>query len=186
VLPSSALTPKDAEDLAFGVKMGVDYVALSFVQMAEDVRQARDALAHAGAAKTMVVSKLERPEAVERIDDILQASDAVMIARGDLGLELPLERVPRVQKEVTRKARSFGIPVIVSNCFWGGLYGAVFGLAMPQSVPGVPTEVLDPRSTWSDPAAYDQQAKKLAAMFRTNFEKFGTVPAEIRNAGPQG
>jgi pyruvate kinase len=115
VLPSSALTPKDAEDLVFGVKMGVDYVALSFVQMAEDVRQARDALAHAGAAKTMVVSKLERPEAVERIDDILQASDAVMIARGDLGLELPLERVPRVQKEVTRKARSFGIPVIVAT-----------------------------------------------------------------------
>jgi phosphoenolpyruvate carboxykinase (ATP) len=62
----------------------------------------------------------------------------------------------------------------------------VFGLAMPQSVPGVPAEVLDPRGTWSDPAAYDAQAKKLATMFRTNFEKFGSVPAEIRNAGPQG
>jgi phosphoenolpyruvate carboxykinase (ATP) len=62
----------------------------------------------------------------------------------------------------------------------------VFGLAMPQSVPGVPSDVLDPRGTWSDPAAYDAQAKKLAGMFRTNFEKFGSVPAEIRNAGPQG
>jgi len=62
----------------------------------------------------------------------------------------------------------------------------VFGLAMPQSVPGVPAEVLDPRGTWSDASAYDAQAKKLADMFRTNFEKFGHVPAEIRNAGPQG
>ena len=115
VLPSNALTPKDAEDLAFGVKMGVDYVALSFVQSAEDLRQAREALAHAGAPKTMLVAKLERPEAIERIDDILHASDAVMIARGDLGLELPLERVPRIQKEVTRTARSFGIPVIVAT-----------------------------------------------------------------------
>ena len=115
VLPTGALTPKDAEDLVFGVKMGVDYVALSFVQSAEDLRQAREALAHAGAPKTMLVAKLERPEAVERIDDILRACDAVMIARGDLGLELPLERVPRIQKEVTRKARSFGIPVIVAT-----------------------------------------------------------------------
>jgi len=114
VLPSSALTPKDAEDLAFGMKMGVDYVALSFVQSAEDLRQARDALAHAG-AKAMLVAKLERPEAIERIDDILHACDAVMIARGDLGLELPLERVPRIQKEVTRKARSLGIPVVVAT-----------------------------------------------------------------------
>jgi phosphoenolpyruvate carboxykinase (ATP) len=62
----------------------------------------------------------------------------------------------------------------------------VFGLAMPQSVPGVPVEVLDPRGTWSDAAVYDTQAKKLAGMFRTNFEKFGNVAAEIRNAGPQG
>jgi phosphoenolpyruvate carboxykinase (ATP) len=62
----------------------------------------------------------------------------------------------------------------------------VFGLAVPQSVPGVPAEVLEPRSTWSDPAAYDAQAKKLAAMFRKNFEKFGSVADSIRNAGPQG
>jgi phosphoenolpyruvate carboxykinase (ATP) len=62
----------------------------------------------------------------------------------------------------------------------------VFGLAIPQAIPGVPTEVLDPRSTWSDPAAYDEQAKKLAEMFRKNFEKFGSVSPAIRNAGPQG
>jgi phosphoenolpyruvate carboxykinase (ATP) len=62
----------------------------------------------------------------------------------------------------------------------------VFGLAVPQTVPGVPTEILDPRATWSDPVAYDAQAKKLAEMFRTNFEKFGSVAAAIRAAGPQG
>jgi len=115
VLPSSALTAKDAEDLAFGARMGVDYVALSFVQTAADLRQARDALAKAGTPKTQLIAKLERPEAVARIDDILEACDAIMVARGDLGLELPLERLPRVQKELTRKARARAIPVIVAT-----------------------------------------------------------------------
>ena len=62
----------------------------------------------------------------------------------------------------------------------------VFGLAIPQSVPGVPNDVLDPRGTWNDPAAYDAQAKKLAAMFRTNFEKFSGADARVKAAGPQG
>jgi phosphoenolpyruvate carboxykinase (ATP) len=62
----------------------------------------------------------------------------------------------------------------------------VFGLEVPNSVPGIPSEVLDARGTWSDPAAYDAQAKKLAEMFRKNFEKFGSTPAEIRDAGPRG
>jgi pyruvate kinase len=115
VLSSGALTPKDVEDLIFGVRIGVDYVALSFVQTAEDLRQARAALAKAGAPRIPIVAKLERPEAVARIDDILEACDAIMVARGDLGLELPLERVPRVQKEVTRKARARAIPVIVAT-----------------------------------------------------------------------
>ena len=115
VLPSGALTPKDVDDLAFGVSIGIDYVALSFVQTAEDLRQTRAALARAGAPGTPLVAKLERPEAVARIDDILEACDAIMVARGDLGLELPLERVPRVQKEVTRKARARAIPVIVAT-----------------------------------------------------------------------
>jgi pyruvate kinase len=95
--------------------MGVDYVALSFVQRAADLRQAREALADAGAPRTVLIAKLERPEGVARIDEILDACDAVMVARGDLGLELPLERVPRVQKEITRKARARGIPVIVAT-----------------------------------------------------------------------
>jgi pyruvate kinase len=115
VLPIGALTAKDADDLAFGISKGVDYVALSFVQTAADLRQLRDVLNKAGAGRTPLVAKLERPEAVAHIDDILAACDAIMIARGDLGLELPLERVPRIQKEVTRKARARGIPVIVAT-----------------------------------------------------------------------
>jgi len=115
VLPSAGLTPKDAEDLKFGVRLGIDYVALSFVQSAADLRNAREALAKAGSPQTVLIAKLERPEGVTRIDEILAACDAVMVARGDLGLELPLERVPRVQKEITRKARAQGIPVIVAT-----------------------------------------------------------------------
>jgi pyruvate kinase len=114
-LPSAGLTAKDAEDLKFGVAQGVDLIALSFVQSAGDLRQAREMLAAAGAPQLPLVAKLERPEAVARIGEILAESDAVMVARGDLGLELPLERVPRVQKEITRRARALGIPVIVAT-----------------------------------------------------------------------
>jgi pyruvate kinase len=114
-LPSAGLTAKDAEDLKFGVSQGVDLMALSFVQSAADLRQTRDALVRAGSPHLPIVAKLERPEAVARIEEILDESDAVMVARGDLGLELPLERVPRVQKEITRRCRALGIPVIVAT-----------------------------------------------------------------------
>ena len=114
-LPSSGLTAKDAEDLRFGVGAGVDLVAMSFVQSRDDVLQLKQALRQAGAPAIPVVAKLERPDGVARLDDILHECDAVMVARGDLGLELPLERVPRVQKETTRRARAMGIPVIVAT-----------------------------------------------------------------------
>ena len=114
-LPAAGLSPKDADDLKFGVAAGVDYMALSFVQNASDLRMAREALRQAGAPQLPLIAKLERPEAIARIEDILQLSDAVMVARGDLGLELPLERVPRVQKEITRRARALGVPVIVAT-----------------------------------------------------------------------
>ena len=115
MLPSGSLTPKDAADLTFGVSAGVDFIALSFVQSPEDLRHAREALQREGAPHLPLVAKLERPEAIARLDDVLQEADAVMVARGDLGLELPLERVPRVQKDVTRRARALGIPVIVAT-----------------------------------------------------------------------
>ena len=114
-LPASGLTEKDKADLAFGVRAGVDFMAMSFVLSAADLRQARAALAEAGAPDLPLVAKLERPEAVASLDDILHACDAVMVARGDLGLELPLETVPRVQKHITRRARALGVPVIVAT-----------------------------------------------------------------------
>lgn len=113
--PTSGPTPKDLDDLEFGVSAGVDFIALSFVQSASDIQIARERLSRSAAPSTPLVAKLERPQAVERLDEILQNADAVMIARGDLGLELPLERVPRVQKDVTRRARAHGLPVIVAT-----------------------------------------------------------------------
>jgi pyruvate kinase len=115
LFPTAGLTPKDLEDIEYGVSAGVDYVALSFVQSAADLRMARAKLRAEGAPHTPLIAKLERPEAITHLDEILQEADAVMVARGDLGLELPLERVPRVQKDVTRKARARGIPVIVAT-----------------------------------------------------------------------
>ena len=114
-LPASAITPKDVDDLNFGLSLGVDMVALSFVQTADDLRQARQLMAEAAGQDVPLVAKLERPQALDHLDEILDASDAVMVARGDLGLEMPLERVPRAQKEITRAARRKGIPVIVAT-----------------------------------------------------------------------
>jgi pyruvate kinase len=113
--PATGLTDKDIADLQFGAKQGFDFVALSFVQSAAVLRQARDLLRTSNAPEIPLVAKLERPEAIARLDEILQASDAVMVARGDLGLELPLERVPRVQKEITRRGRALEVPVIVAT-----------------------------------------------------------------------
>jgi pyruvate kinase len=115
VLPAESVTSKDLDDLAFGVRLGVDYIALSFVRGAADLTFAREQLRRAGAPDLPLVAKLERPEAVSRIDEVLREADAVMVARGDLGLELPLEQVPRVQKDVTRRARALGVPVIVAT-----------------------------------------------------------------------
>ncbi|MGH9349490.1 MAG: pyruvate kinase [Vicinamibacterales bacterium] len=114
-LPAAGLTAKDAEDLAFGIEAGVDLVALSFVLTAADMRQARDAVMRLGKPAMPLIAKLERPEAIAHLGEIIAESDAVMVARGDLGLEIPLERVPRVQKEITRKARAAGVPVIVAT-----------------------------------------------------------------------
>jgi pyruvate kinase len=114
-LPASGLTEKDAADLRFGVSAGVDMVAMSFVQSVADVGQLKTALEEMGAPDVPVIAKIERPEAVEHLEDILRACDAAMVARGDLGLEIPLERVPRIQKEATRLARRLGVPVIIAT-----------------------------------------------------------------------
>lgn len=114
-LAVSAITQKDIDDLSFGLSLGVDMVALSFVQTADDIRKARTLLADANRVETPLVAKLERPQAVEHLGELLTVSDAVMVARGDMGLEMPLESVPRAQKEITRQARRAGVPVIVAT-----------------------------------------------------------------------
>jgi pyruvate kinase len=114
-LSADALTPKDIEDLKFGAHLGVDMVALSFVRTADDMWQARQILTEIGAPNIPLIAKIERPEALDHLEDILKVSQGVMVARGDLGLEMPLEKVPTSQKEITRKARRSGIPVIVAT-----------------------------------------------------------------------
>jgi pyruvate kinase len=113
-LPPSALTDKDVADLQFGLELGVDLVALSFVQTGEDVRRARGVMADAG-KQIPVIAKIERPAALHNLQGILAAAQGVMVARGDLGLEMPLEQVPRVQKDIIRQARAVGRPVIVAT-----------------------------------------------------------------------
>jgi pyruvate kinase len=113
-LPSSALTGKDVADLLFGLQLGVDVVAISFVQTADDIRAARDVMRGAG-REASIIAKIERASAIDHIDAILEEADGVMVARGDLGLELPFERVPTVQKVITRRARQRGLPSIVAT-----------------------------------------------------------------------
>ncbi|MBA3640083.1 MAG: pyruvate kinase [Acidobacteria bacterium] len=114
VLPASAVTEKDAIDLRFGLDLGVDYIALSFVQTADDLLRARQIMDEAG-KRVPVIAKIERPAALQNLPAILELAQAVMVARGDLGLEMPLEKVPRVQKEIIRAARAAGRPVIVAT-----------------------------------------------------------------------
>jgi pyruvate kinase len=113
-LAAAALTEKDAEHLRFGLALGVDLVAMSFVQTADDVRAALDVMREAGRA-VPVIAKIERPAAVENLDSILEVAQGVMVARGDLGLEMPLEKVPRVQKHIIRRARAAGLPSILAT-----------------------------------------------------------------------
>ncbi|QBE66065.1 pyruvate kinase [Pseudoduganella lutea] len=111
VLPLSALTEKDRQDLEFGLKLGVDWVALSFVQRPEDIDEIRDIVA----GRAAIVAKLEKPAAIHSLDAIVAASDAVMVARGDLGVEMPPEQVPAIQKRIVRACRKVGKPVIVAT-----------------------------------------------------------------------
>jgi len=111
VLGFSAMTGKDHSDLEAALDASVDWIALSFVQRPEDVAEAKK-IARGRAA---VMAKMEKPQAVERLAEILDASDALMVARGDLGVELPVEKVPALQKQMTRAARRAGKPVVVAT-----------------------------------------------------------------------
>jgi pyruvate kinase len=110
----TALTSKDLADAAFGLQQGVDWMAVSFVRRAADLQPIRDLLTHAGAA-TQIIAKIEKPEAVAALDEILAAADGVMVARGDLGVEVPLYTVPVVQKEIIRRCNTLGKPSITAT-----------------------------------------------------------------------
>ena len=111
VLPLSALTPKDHADLEYGLTLGIDWIALSFVQRAEDIVEIKNIVGD----RAGIVAKIEKPAALECLDAILVETDAVMVARGDLGVELPAEQVPAIQKKIVHACRRLGKPVIVAT-----------------------------------------------------------------------
>lgn len=113
-LRAEALTPKDKEDLVFGIKAGVDYIGLSFVRTPQDLDLTRAAMKEAGRT-VPIIAKLEKPEAIARLDAILDKTDGVMVARGDLGVEIPPEEVPAIQKDIIRRANARALPVIVAT-----------------------------------------------------------------------
>ncbi|MGA2048648.1 MAG: pyruvate kinase [Terracidiphilus sp.] len=109
-----SLTDKDTEDLEFALKNGCDAIAVSFVRTAEDVRLVRNRVAALG-GETWIIAKLEKPQAIEHLDAILTVADAIMVARGDLGVEVPPEKVPAIQKYIIRRAAEFRKPVITAT-----------------------------------------------------------------------
>jgi len=111
VLPLSPLTVKDHKDLSFGLELGVDWVAASFIQRREDLVELRELVGN----RAFLLAKLEKPAALDRLNDIVELSDALMVARGDLGVELPPERVPAAQKRIIRACREAGKPVVVAT-----------------------------------------------------------------------
>ncbi len=111
VLPMSPMTPKDHKDLAFGLSLGVDWIALSFVQHANDIAELKKLVA----GRAAVMAKLEKPQAIEHLDEIIEQSDGIMVARGDLGVEMPPEAVPPLQKRILAAARVAGKPTIVAT-----------------------------------------------------------------------
>lgn len=111
VLPMSPMTPKDHKDLVFGLSLGIDWVALSFVQHAHDIAELKKLVG----GRAAVMAKLEKPQAIEHLDEIIEQSDGIMVARGDLGVEMPPEAVPPLQKRILAAARVAGKPTIVAT-----------------------------------------------------------------------
>ncbi len=110
-IPTSAMTPKDRADLDAALNEGVDWIAVSFVQRPEDVAEVKKI----ARGRALVLAKIEKPQAIARLAEIMEISDALMVARGDLGVEMPLEKVPGLQKRITRMARRLGKPVVVAT-----------------------------------------------------------------------
>lgn len=111
IIPVSAMTDKDRSDLDAALDIGVDWIAVSFVQRPEDIAEVRKIVR----GRAGVLAKIEKPQAIAQLDEIMEISDALMVARGDLGVEMPVEKVPSLQKRITRLARRFGKPVVVAT-----------------------------------------------------------------------
>ena len=111
ILKTSPLTPKDRKDLETALDMGVDWIALSFVQKPEDIAEARKLIN----GRAALISKIEKPSAVDHLQEIIDLSDAIMLARGDLGVEIPAQKVPAIQKRAVRMAREVGRPIIIAT-----------------------------------------------------------------------
>ncbi|HAY10717.1 pyruvate kinase [Thauera mechernichensis] len=120
VLPISPLTAKDRADLDFGLALGVDWVALSFVQRPEDIREAREIIGD----QAWIMAKLEKPAAIEQLEPIVALADGIMVARGDLGVEMPPQQVPVLQRRIVRAARAAGRPVVVATQMLESMIGA--------------------------------------------------------------
>ena len=110
-----AITPKDKKDIEFGIEQGIDFIAASFVRKASDVLAIREILEENNATNIQIISKIENQEGVDNIDEILEVSDGLMVARGDLGVEIPTEDIPIVQKELIKKCNILGKPVITAT-----------------------------------------------------------------------
>ena len=109
-----SLTPKDLADLDFALSQNIHWIGLSFVRQASDIHELRAIISNAG-KDCRIIAKIEKPEAIENLDDIIEATDAVMVARGDLGVEVPLEEVPLLQKEIVQKCQKMAKPVIIAT-----------------------------------------------------------------------
>ena len=119
-LPISALTEKDKDDLAFALDLGVDWISLSFVQKASDVQEAKDLVN----GRALIISKLEKPSAIDELEEVVRLSDGIMVARGDLGVECPIQTVPVLQKKIVATCRKYAKPVIVATQMLESMIGA--------------------------------------------------------------
>ena len=163
VLPVTAMTEKDRSDAAFALELGVDWIALSFVQRPDDVAELRKMVA----GRAGVLSKIEKPAAVERLDEILELSDALMVARGDLGVEMPVESVPGTQKRIIRMARAHGKPVVVATQMLESMIKApVPTRAEVSDVANAVYEGADAVMLSAESAAGDYPAEAVAMMSR--------------------
>ena len=178
VVPIPALTEKDREDLVFALEQKADWIALSFVQRPEDVAEARSLIGD----KAALLAKIEKPAAIDRLDDIVALADAVMVARGDLGVELPAEAVPPLQNRIVACARQFGKPVVVATQM---LESMVTSLTPTRAeVSDVATAIYDGAdavmlSAESATGQYPVEAVQMMDRIAMSVERDPTYPARI-------